>query len=169
VPAEGTLELRPDGRVRLLIKKPGRIQIDIRDRYTEDIVFTQFALQYQSSFRSWLEEAPLREARDGFLAALKRPIGYYVVNMLRAAEHDPDGSIEEMAKKNIVVAIEDPSLLKELVDALYQMRCNVFHGEKVPSDLNDDRIVTAARPLLVELLQRAVSQTAQSGTRADAQ
>jgi hypothetical protein len=43
VPAEGTLELRPDGRVRLLIKKPGRIQIDIRDRYTENVVFEQFA------------------------------------------------------------------------------------------------------------------------------
>ena len=169
VPAEGTLELRPDGRVRLLIKKPGRIQIDIRDRYTEDVVFTQFALQYQSSFRSWLEEASLREARDGFLAALKRPTGYYVINMLRAAEHDPDGSLEEMTRKTIVVAIADPNLLKELVDALYQVRCNVFHGEKVPGDLNDDRIVTAARPLLVELLQRAVSQTAQPGTGADAQ
>src|SRR5713101_313751 len=43
VNASGTLELRTDGRVRLQIEEPGRIRIDIRDRYTEDIVFDQFA------------------------------------------------------------------------------------------------------------------------------
>lgn len=35
---------------------------------------------------------------------------------------------------------------------LHQIRCNVFHGEKIPGELNDDRIVNAATPVLRELL-----------------
>lgn len=31
---------------------------------------------------------------------------------------------------------------------LYQIRCNIFHGEKTPGDFNDDRIVKNALPLL---------------------
>ncbi|MGH8693475.1 MAG: hypothetical protein ACREVM_04505, partial [Burkholderiales bacterium] len=143
----------------MLIKKPGPIQIDIRERYTEDLVFAEFAREYQAPFSSWLDELALRKTRNDFLAALKRPNGCYVVNMLRAGEHDPAGSLEDMKRKNIVVAVEYPDKLKELIDVLYQVRCNVFHAEKVPGDPNDDRIVTAARPFLVELIQRAACQT----------
>jgi hypothetical protein len=38
--------------------------------------------------------------------------------------------------------------LRQLKSVLYQIRCNVFHGEKAPGDVNDDRIVRAAHPVL---------------------
>ncbi|BDD89194.1 hypothetical protein [Desulfofustis limnaeus] len=156
VPAKGTLELRSDGRVRLRIEKPGRIQIDIRERYTEDIVFAEFSREYSQFFTTWLLESPFCSARDEFLASLKRSNGYYVINMLRVAQYDEQAPIGDLSKRNVVVAITEPNDLGQLVDALYQVRCNVFHGEKVPGDLNDDRIVKAARPLLVELLRHLI-------------
>lgn len=160
VPVEGSLELRSDGRVRLRIERPGRIQIEIRERYTEDVVFIEFARRFGSSFVGWLKESSFRAARDGFLASLKQPNGYYVVNMLRAAEHDATTLLDQLIRKNVVVAVKDPDDLRQLVDALYQVRCNVFHGEKVPGNVNDDRIVKAARPLLLELVTRALATTA---------
>ena len=156
VPAEGVLEMRDDGRVRLSINKPGRIRIDIRDRYTEDIVFTEFARRYKSAFQSWIEESSLREARDGFLTAIERAKGCYVINMLKCSDYDPDGSIEEMARNNIIVIVSDPNDLENFVDVLYQVRCNVFHGEKIPGEVNDDQIVKAALPFLLQLLQHVV-------------
>jgi len=56
VRARGSLELRRDGRVRIRIEEPGVIQIDIRDRYTEDVVFADFARTYAAPFVTWLEE-----------------------------------------------------------------------------------------------------------------
>jgi hypothetical protein len=157
VPAEGSLEQRADGRVRLRINRPGRIEIDIRERYTEDIIFAEFARKYKSSFIEWLQEAAVTAARDRFLTSLKRPQGYYVINMLRGAQHSDEAPLDDLTKRNIVVAVKDPDNLAELVDALYQVRCNVFHGEKVPGNPNDDRIVKNARPLLIEILTRALA------------
>ncbi len=39
---------------------------------------------------------------------------------------------------------------------MYQIRCNIFHGEKTPGDLNDDRIVKSSLPLLRYLVNKLV-------------
>jgi len=77
--------------------------------------------------------------------------------MLLAGQHDEEASLDDLTRRNAVVAVKAPDDLGDLVEVLYQVRCNVFHGEKVPGDANDDRIVKAARPLLVELLRHVLA------------
>ncbi len=150
-----TIESKPDGRVTLEVLDPGPIRIDIRDRYTEDIVFSEYSRCYRDDFLHWLEEPRFRETRDTFLDAIKRPSGHYVINMLKMGEHDAEMPLGELKSRNIVKAIDKPDDLGQFVDALYQVRCNVFHGEKVPGEPNDDRVVRVARPLVGELVRRA--------------
>lgn len=164
VSAEGWLEPRGGGRVRLRIEKPGKIQLDIQDRYSEDIIFSEFARVFSPLFTAWLKEEHVLNARDGFLAELKKERGTYVVNMLRVEDYNrlKDNqaiSLADLRKRNVVVPVNKPEDLREVVPALYQVRCNVFHGEKVPGEPNDDRIVKAARPLLVEIVRHALSST----------
>jgi hypothetical protein len=65
-------------------------------------------------------------------------------------------TIEELNKRNIVVLFEDIFNLQILKNVLYQIRCNIFHGEKTPGDINDDRIVSASFPVLKYLLEKIV-------------
>ncbi len=51
-----------------------------------------------------------------------------------------------------------PMKLAQLKSMLYQVRNSVFHGGKVPSDLNDDRIVKAATPVLALICERLVPE-----------
>ena len=39
---------------------------------------------------------------------------------------------------------------------IYQIRCNIFHGEKVPGDINDDRIAVGALPMLKLLVEKLI-------------
>ena len=157
VPIAGTLEPREGQGVRLKIEKPGEIWIDIRERYTEDLVFREFAKSYAPAFKdTWANETSVHRALDSFLDSIRRPKGHYVVNMLKAGQHNETASPKELEAQGVVVAVSAPEDLGQLVAALYQVRCNVFHGEKVPGDVNDDRIVKAARPLLVELINHAL-------------
>jgi hypothetical protein len=43
----------------------------------------------------------------------------------------------------------------------------MFHGEKVPGDPNDDRIVCAARPVLDALVKQALDTTGKLSVIAD--
>lgn len=165
--AEGTIVVRVDGRVRLQLDRPGRIRIDISDRYTEERVFSEFAAAFQSRYLQWLEAPTFATALDKFLSAIRRPGGAYVINMLKAHEHREDREIEEMVGRNVVALIADRRNLKQLVGALYQVRNNLFHGEKVPAEVNDDRIVRAARPILEMTAKHAYVATAEPAAASD--
>ena len=78
--------------------------------------------------------------------------------MLRAADFNPERPLNELIDRNVIVAVKESGELNQIIDVLYQVRCNVFHGEKVPGEVNDDRIVCAARPLVVALVQRAMGK-----------
>jgi hypothetical protein len=151
-----TIESKPDGRVTLEVFDPGPIRIDIRDRYTEDLVFSEFSRRYREDFVQWLRDPYFLKTRDTFLEAIERPGSHYVINMLKIGEHDTSLSLGDLKSRSIVKAIDKPDDLGQFVDALYQVRCNVFHGEKVPGEPNDDRIVRVARPLVGELVRRAL-------------
>jgi hypothetical protein len=166
VNAVGRIKVRVDGRVSIRLDVPGRIRIDIRERYTEYLVFSAFASNYQSEYTRWLKAPEFSAELDELLAEIRRPRGDYVINMLRVAEHRADRDPADMAAKNIVVAITERDNLKQLVAALYQVRNNMFHGEKVPGDINDDRIVRAARPVLETLVRRAYNTITESAAAA---
>ena len=82
----------------------------------------------------------------------------YVINMLKADRHSPMREFREMISDHTIIPFENTTKLGQLKDVLYQIRCNIFHGEKVPGDLNDDRIVAAAVPVLSQLLDALVDR-----------
>lgn len=53
-----------------------------------------------------------------------------------------------MDSRNIIVLFDNIYKLRILKDVLFQIRCNIFHGEKTPSDVHDDRIVATSYPVL---------------------
>ena len=60
-----------------------------------------------------------------------------------------------MARSNVIVLCEKNDLTT-LKNVLYQIRCNIFHGEKTPGDINDDRIVKSAFPILKYLVENLI-------------
>jgi hypothetical protein len=135
--------VREPSRVRLELTQPGRVVIVIRQRYTEDIIFSQFAANFRDTYLDWLKDSRFAVHVATFHAALARNGRHYVVNMAAADRYDP-ANLDALANQGVIVPFEDPAKLDDLVDVLYQVRCNVFHGEKVPYDPNDDKIVEAA-------------------------
>jgi hypothetical protein len=121
---------------------PDRLFISISKNYTEDIIFSEFVKDYGK----WYEENPYEKYFD-FMESLKKKDRYFVINMSKINQFDEDINIDEMAKKNIIILCEKNNL-STIKNVLYQIRCNIFHGEKIPGDINDDRIVKAALPLL---------------------
>ena len=67
--------------------------------------------------------------------------------MARIKAYNQSENIDEQSKRNILVLCEKNDL-KTIKNVLYQIRCNIFHGEKIPGDINDDRIVKSANPIL---------------------
>lgn len=152
--AEGVI-VHETGRVRIELENPGRIVITVAERYTEDIIFSQFAKEFRASYQTWLTNHHFKEEIATFQRVLAKGERFYVINMARAREHDAERDYQEMKSKNIIIPFEDVADLKQLKNALYQVRCNIFHGEKVPGEINDDRIVKAAIPVLRKLLAAA--------------
>ena len=62
-----------------------------------------------------------------------------------------------MSDKNIIISL-DKNNLKTIQKVLYQIRCNIFHGEKGPGDLNDDRIVRASNPVLDYIVKHLLNK-----------
>jgi hypothetical protein len=60
--------------------------------------------------------------------------------MARMKDYSIKKDVKEMAKQRIII-LSEKNHLAIIKDVLYQIRCNIFHGEKTPGDLNDDRIV----------------------------
>lgn len=62
-----------------------------------------------------------------------------------------ENDIEKLKNRNVIVEC-DTNNLKTIYNVLYQIRCNIFHGEKVPGEINDDRIVSYANPILKQIV-----------------
>lgn len=159
-PVSGTVK-RDGASIRLVLDSPGPVNIRIAERYTEDIIFDSFARDYQGTFEAWLRNPNFDAAVDALRTAIGRGWSQhpYVVNMTKANDHRPEEmSYSEMKGKGVIVAWEDKGKLAQLKAVLYQVRNNIFHGEKVPGELNDDRIVKAATPVLAFICERLVPE-----------
>ena len=121
---------------------PERLFISISNNYTEDIIFNEFV----KANHNWYQDNP----SDSFLrlkTSLTKRDRNYVVNMAKIKYYDDSFSVNNLASKNIIILCEENNL-KTIKNVLYQIRCNIFHGEKTPGDINDDTIVKSAIPLL---------------------
>jgi hypothetical protein len=149
---EGSIS-ETNGRYSIDIQKPGRIHIVIKEKFIESAVFDTFANKFQNNYEKMLEEGDFTEAVNELHKALKKDDGYsYVINMSKAGQYDPKISYSKLKEGNIIVPFENIEKLKQLIDVLYQIRCNLFHGEKQPGVINDDRIISSANPVLGAML-----------------
>jgi len=119
-----------------------RLFFSVSNNYSEDIIFSEFVKDYSEWYSSNVSSHFIK-----LKESLKKGCRYYVINMAKSQKYSDDFDVNQMAKSNIVKLCEDNNL-KTVVEVLYQIRCNIFHGEKTPGDINDDRIVISAVPLL---------------------
>lgn len=139
------------------------IKILIEEKYTEDRVFSAFAKAFEKEFLPRKADSLFAEAIKNLVTALKHNLESgvtrsYVVNMAKSDQYSPEAEVkeyEEQITKNIVFPLECDCNLKQLIKVLYQVRCNIFHGEKTPGVVNDDRIVKAAYYPLASVMQMA--------------
>lgn len=124
-------------------------------RYREDEIFNQFVENYRSRYEE--KNMFFGEFQELKESLKKEDALYYVINMARIDDYNKiieseDHLIEDLMKSG-TVKFCDENRLSIVKDVLYQIRCNIFHGEKLPGELNDDRIVKAAYPLLNEIVK----------------
>ena len=141
---------------------PERLFITISDNnYTEDIIFNEYVKDNQE----WYNNNPADSFKSLKESLLKAEVNrHYVINMAKNKQynnmtqtHDFSKLVDEMARKNIIVLCENNDL-KTIKNVLYQIRCNIFHGEKTPGYINDDRIVKSALPLLRYIVEDLVDR-----------
>ena len=144
---EGTLD-----KWSIDISFPERLFISISNNYTEDIIFNEFV----NGNKNWYCQNPT----DLFIRlkdSLNKEGRYYVINMAKVEMYNPNADVTEMARKNIIILCEENNL-NTIKSVLYQIRCNIFHGEKTPGEINDDKIVVSALPLLMYILEYLVKK-----------
>lgn len=128
-------------RIEINIKAPERLNFSIKEKYTEDLIYEQFVKSYSNKIIVG------QEIFQNLKESLKKDDRFYVINMARILAFDQSEDINVQSKRNILVLCEKNDL-KTIKNVLYQIRCNIFHGEKIPGDINDDRIVKSANPIL---------------------
>ena len=128
-----------------------KLSLSISEIYTEDIIFNEFVLDNEN----WYNENHILSNNlfESLKDSLKKDKRNFVINMAKSSWYSETLDIDEMSERNIVILCEDNNL-KTVKNVLYQIRCNIFHGEKTPGDLNDDRIVKSSLPLLRFLVTR---------------
>ncbi len=126
----GTIQ-RTNTKVTITLDTPITIKIGISERYTKDIIFSAFAQHHAQYYRELLRQEAFQHAITHLQHALEKRSGEcYVINMAKAGHHHSESNPRELEVKNILVRFNDTSNLQQLKNVLYQIRCNVFHGEK---------------------------------------
>jgi hypothetical protein len=165
----GTTDVDGVGEIyRLKINEPGNITIVISERYMENRIFDKFAKVHKRKYVELLADPGFRQKVEDFRDAISgdsynpRPFPY-VINMAKAQdlwEYEPVKDFDTLKGKHIIASFENIKNLLELKNVLYQVRCNIFHGEKQPGEPNDDRIVKHAAPVLEGILKHLIMVSA---------
>lgn len=135
------------------IKQPGRIRVVVKERFIESAVFDAFTRNFANRYIEIVrQEKDFAEAVNALRETLRKEEHFYVIDMSRHSNYNPDLSYKELVERSIIVPFEDITDVVQLKNVLYQVRCNLFHGEKLPGILNDDKIVRATYPVLLAIL-----------------
>jgi hypothetical protein len=119
------------------------LKLNVTKKYTEDNIYTSFDREWSDFFNGHMGFIQFSE---DLKKSIERGDYNYVVNMAKS-DRFIVSEITQMAKDGIVVLMKSIEL-SEVRKVLYQIRNNIFHGEKTPGEPNDDRIVKAANPVL---------------------
>ena len=138
-------------RIEIDIKVPERLNFSIKEKYTEDLIYEQFVKSYSDKISVG------HEIFQNLKESLKKEDRFYVVNMARIQAYNESEDVDDQSKNNILVLCEKNNL-RTIKNVLYQIRCNIFHGEKIPGDINDDRIVKSANPILERITKYLIDE-----------
>jgi len=138
-------------RIEIDIKVPERLNFSIKEKYTEDLIYEQFVQSYSEKIVVGYE------IFQNLKESLKKDDRFYVINMARIKAYNQSEDIDDQSKRNILVLCERNDL-RTIKSVLYQIRCNIFHGEKIPGDINDDRIVKSANPILDRIIKYLIDE-----------
>lgn len=157
--AEDTMLESKNERWNIDIHFPDRLFLSISKRYTEDIIFDAFTEKYSVWYNENLTitENIFADLKSALKKHNNKMDRHFVINMARSKDYSTKKDIDEMAKQRIIFLFEKNELW-EIKDVLYQIRCNIFHGEKTPGDVNDDRIVRSALPILRLLVNKLIAE-----------
>ena len=140
--AEAKIVGRED-RLTIDIKLPERLFLTIKKTFTEDNIYREFIRDYEAKFNI---DEDFIELVEKFQESIFRDNNYYVINMLKIKKFNQK-DITKMIEDEVVVQLNEIKY-SNTQKVLYQIRNNIFHGEKVPGNVNDDRIVKGANPVL---------------------
>jgi len=138
---------------------PERLFLTISKKYTEDRIFDLF-VEHNSNWYEDIQsesEKIFSELKTALTKKINDSDRHYVINMARFHEYSTLKGIDELAKRRIIILCEKNELMT-IKDVLYQIRCNIFHGEKIPGDINDDRIVRYSLPLLKLIVNKLIDK-----------
>ena len=138
-------------RIEIDIKVPERLNFSIKEKYTEDLIYEQFVKSYSDKISVG------HEIFQNLKESLKKEDRFYVLNMARIQAYNESEDVDDQSKNNILVLCEKNNL-RTIKNVLYQIRCNIFHGEKIPGDINDDRIVKSANPILERITKYLIDE-----------
>ena len=138
-------------RIEIDIKVPERLNFSIKEKYTEDLIYEQFVKSYSDKISVG------HEIFQNLKESLKKEDRSYVINMARIQAYNQSEDVDDQSKDNILVLCEKNNL-RTIKNVLYQIRCNIFHGEKIPGDINDDRIVKSANPILERITKYLIDE-----------
>lgn len=157
ITAERTMLESKNERWNIDIMLPDRLFLSISRRYTEDRIFDMFVEKYSEWYSQNLlvTENLFNELKSALTKTINQVNRNFVINMARIKDYSTEKDVEEMANQRIIILCEKNDLTY-IKNVLYQIRCNIFHGEKTPGDINDDRIVKRALPILKILVNKLI-------------
>lgn len=144
---------KKDEKWMINLELPERLFLTIQKTYTEDIIFTIFDTEWSDFFNS---KQVFKELSLNLKNKIEKDGYHYIINMARVYKFDRE-NIPEMIRRNIIVPLEEINF-NQVRKVLYQIRNNIFHGEKTPGEPNDDRIVKAANPVLNEIVSLCIEK-----------
>lgn len=139
-----SIKLKKD-KIEIDIKADEDLFFAIKENFTENLIFSEFASKYSTKIA--IDDSLFLELKN----SLKKENGHYIIKMAKIEEYFKNLN-NDLPVNNYIVLCEN-NTLKTLKDVLYQIRCNIFHGSKTLGDINDDRIVKCANPILNQIIQ----------------
>ena len=131
------------------IKNPERILLIVKEQYTEDLVFTKFVEENKDWYENDIQnnQSHFNDLKKTLKKQRRTEESFYIINMSTKDKYNEENDLKEMDRLGIINFCNNNNL-GTVKSVLYLIRCNIFHGEKTPGVINDDKIVKAAYPLL---------------------
>jgi len=134
--------------IKVKLEFPEELNLTIKERFIEHYIYQEFKKVYEDKIYFEDDDEYFIELKN----SLKKKNGRsYVIDMSRIDQYDHENDFDKMSGNRIIKFCED-SKLSTIIDVLYQIRCNIFHGGKEPGDHHDDWIVKAASPVLNKIV-----------------